>query len=118
MPLALSPVEAVALHVAQCACRRITLRFTLGVALIVAAYWLYVRLLGSIDPAETTLYNPDRLHEAIASFTLPPPAQTPGHHGDRLGARHRTEAIFRRLLERMLGMELPKVRPKWLVNRS
>lgn len=108
----LSPVEAVTLHVLHCACQRVTLRRLAWLAAALAAYWVCLRLLGAPDAADTTtLYNPHRLRDALAWFTLPPPP-TPA----RGGARHRTEELCRRLLEQMLGMDLPKCRPRWLVN--
>ena len=112
MPVTLSPVEAVALHVVQCACRRVTLRVVLWFAAAVGVYYVCVRLLGAVvDPADTTLYNPDKLRETLADFAQPT------HDAMRHApGRHRTEALCRRLLESMLEMELPKLRPKWLVN--
>lgn len=74
--------------------------------------------LTTVDPNETmvpTLYEPNRLKEVIEIFA----------GGDanacvnrkRSGeTRHRTETLCRMLLERMLGMDLPKVRPKFLRN--
>jgi hypothetical protein len=109
--VALSPVEAVTLHVVHCACQRVTLRVVLCISTAVVVYWLCLRLWGTIDPAETTLYNPRRLRETLSQFTLPPPSVTADAPG-----RHRTEALCRRMLEHMLEMELPKCRPAWLVN--
>jgi hypothetical protein len=105
----ISPVEAVALHVAQCAFRRVTVRTLWWCALALALYWVILRLCGTVDPTETTLYNPIRLREALGQFVQ---QRTEGGGGER----HRTEALCRRLLEFMLEMELPKCRPKWLVN--
>ena len=112
----LLPVEAVALHVVQCACRRVTVRVPLWFVAAVGVYWLCVRLLGSIDPAETTLYNPGRLREALTNFALRPAGAAGTGTAPGASGRHRTEALCRRLLEGMLGMDLPKCRPKWLVN--
>lgn len=96
----ISPVEAVALHVAQCACRQITLRmvfwfiltglsavlhttresvppfllfYCLGdrnnqMFISVTWCWLALRLWGTVDPSETTLYNPSKLRETLSQF--------------------------------------------------
>jgi hypothetical protein len=60
--------------------------------------------------SNTTMWDPKRLEQAIYSFLHPPLNRTDGND------RHKTEALCRTLLEVMLGMVLPKVRPKWLVN--
>ena len=109
MGVTLSPVEAVVLHVVHCACRRVTVRVLLGALAAALLYWAWLRILGTVDPSETTLYNPCKLREALSTFTLPVARSGPP-------GRHRTEALCRRLLENMLEMELPKCRPKWLVN--
>lgn len=60
----------------------------------------------------TTLYDPERLQTALSLF-----AETgTGARGTNADVRMRTETLCRTLLEEMLGYELPKVRPKWLVN--
>lgn len=112
MVVRLSPVEAVALHVLRSACRRVTVRLVAGLLALMLLYWGYLRIVGGGDPGGTTLYNPDRLREALEQFTAP------GSAGDATGRdrRHRTESLCRRLLEWMLRTELPKCRPAWLVN--
>ena len=107
---ALSPVEAVALHMLQCACRGLTARVVTWLAVLMFLYWVAVYMVGtSTNPEDTTLYNPAKLRAAIDQFAASraPPARN---------ERHRTEALCRRLLEAMLGVELPKCRPKWLMN--
>lgn len=72
-------------------------------------------------PPSATLWNPDRLEGMIRSFIG---GGRPGGGGNGGGGggggpppeRHRTEAVCRELLEFMLQMPLPKVRPDWLVN--
>jgi very-short-patch-repair endonuclease len=107
----LSPVEAVVLHVIQCACQRVSTRAVGWGALVVAMYWLVLYAWGSAAQNETTLCNPALLREALQRFAGPRGAPSAGPT-----ERHRTEALCRRLLEAMLRDELPKCRPKWLVN--
>lgn len=91
----------------------------------VLVYWVVLRVWGTVDPSETTLYNPTKLKETLSQFgrrclrsaCVPGSVQSRGDsqsspHSDR----HRTEALCRQLLETMLQMELPKCRPRWLVN--
>lgn len=58
----------------------------------------------------TTLDDPERLQTTLNLF-----AEVPSQVGPS-AERHRTEALCRSLLERMLGVPLPKVRPRWLTN--
>lgn len=59
----------------------------------------------------STLYDPERLQRTLNIF-----AEGPATASVARGERHRTEALCRTLLEAMLGVSLPKVRPKWLTN--
>lgn len=75
-----------------------------------------------------TILDPGRLRETIDLFVGPlgrsaaAGSTRSGRWGggggdpDGGGERHRTEALCRALLETLLQMKLPKVRPKWLVN--
>jgi hypothetical protein len=62
--------------------------------------------------APPTILDPGRLKDALDFFV----GAARGAAADAGGERHRTEAMCRALLETMLQMKLPKVRPKWLVN--
>ena len=72
----------------------------------------------------TTLNDPQRLQTALHLFTesttaapsYDPPSPcvvTVANNGEN---RMRTETLCRALLEKMLNVKLPKVRPKWLMN--
>lgn len=67
--------------------------------------------------SECTLYDPDRLEAAIATFTNPEKLKR-AMSGQiaKDSQRHRGEAFCRQVLEAMLRMRLPKARPKWCVN--
>lgn len=72
--------------------------------------WLWFRLTqeGTTTP---TLLSPERLDEVLRTF------MTTGEEAPtRKPARHRTEALCRSMLERMLGFPLPKCRPPFLRN--
>ena len=122
----LSAVEHGALWGARCLRQRWVAYLALG---LLACYALG-RLLGACLGAETppaprpratatpppaaappTLYDPDRLQRTLNLF-----AQGPATPAVARGERHRTEALCRTLLEAMLGVPLPKVRPPWLTN--
>jgi len=75
--------------------------------------------LTTVDPNETmvpTLYEPTRLQEVIQIFAGAADPNTCVNKKRSGETRHRTETLCRMLLERMLGMDLPKVRPKFLKN--
>jgi outer membrane biogenesis lipoprotein LolB len=84
--------------------------------LAAVAYWLYVRWNtdGKLHGNTDTLHNPTKLHDTLSSFLCPPQSVIYNNNN----GRHKTEQMCRRLLERMIGLDLPKVRPKWLVNPS
>lgn len=71
--------------------------------------WIILRMRMSVDGENTlTIHNPDRLEDLLRMFARNDAGGGSDHH--------RTEALCRSLLEKMLNMKLPKVRPKWLVN--
>jgi hypothetical protein len=71
-----------------------------------------------------TLWNPDLLEDTLRRFIQLTPAHDSGWNGsndrhphhNHQGDRYKTETVCRELLEHMLQMPLPKVRPAWLVN--
>lgn len=114
-PLALSSVESGLLRGARACCQR----WVRNVLLAVLALYVVGRLLDAAAAAAaahrgaaTTLSDPARLQTTLNLFAEAPPVAG-GGGGD---GRHRTEALCRRLLEAMLGVPLPKVRPRWLTN--
>ena len=112
--LPLTAVENMALHMVTSLCRPTAVRALIWLLCALALFWLAKRILGYDDAFLTsspTLYDPSRLHDTICQFTMPP-----AHTNNNTTERHRTEALCRQLLEAMLCMKLPKVRPKWLVN--
>lgn len=62
--------------------------------------------------SECTLYNPTKLESVLQTFI----GSSPLDSYNRTSERHRSEKLCRVLLEKMLGCELPKVRPRWLMN--
>lgn len=128
----LTPLEWAVLHVIRCAYafRRPLLGLLLVLVVLRFFEWAARGVhrpppaaLAPSAPAPSTaatLWNPDRLEEMIRLFVLPSPHN--GASSARGGVpgsppeRHRTEAVCRELLEYMLQMPLPKVRPPWLVN--
>ena len=124
--LELSPVEEWTLRALRCLFRPLLVRIVLWFFVALFMYWLIQRVntvnttpgvhrvsLGTESGScnTLTLLDPQKLRETLKTFALP---NKPGSKGDR----YRTEALCRSLLESMLGMPLPKVRPKWLVNPS
>ena len=124
--LELSPVEEWTLRALRCLFRPLLVRIVLWFFVALFIYWLIQRVntvnttpgvhrvsLGTESGScnTLTLLDPQKLRETLKTFALP---NKPGSKGDR----YRTEALCRSLLESMLGMPLPKVRPKWLVNPS
>jgi hypothetical protein len=112
--VALSQCEAVLIRV-LCSAWGTGLALRVGAALLLlcAAYWLYARVWwvdGGDAPWRPTLCDPGKLDETLRFFTQNGPGAAAG------ADRHRGEALCRRMLETMLRMKLPKVRPKWLVN--
>jgi very-short-patch-repair endonuclease len=111
--LELTGIERLLLYLITTACRPAAVQMLLWVLCLSAIIWMAKRMLGYDDallPFSPTLYNPARLHDTLCVFARSPTQQAPGSD------RHRTEALCRQLLEAMLSMRLPKVRPKWLVN--
>lgn len=135
----LTPAEWVALQVCQRTFRWRTLWLLAIIGSLWAMHWVYDRVMAAAAaanayigrsggqpppppptaeevvapaPPPPTLWNPGRLEEMIQFFIKP--AATNGQAGT--GDRHRTEALCRGLLEYMLEMPLPKVRPAWLMN--
>ena len=112
--LELTPIEDLALRTLRCACRPLLVRILLWTMVIVALHWLVQRILGLDDTLtnQPTLYDPGKLRETLTYFARPSPHST----GKSQSERHKTEHLCRQLLEAMLEMKLPKVRPKWLLN--
>jgi hypothetical protein len=111
----LTPVESVTLHVIQCVCRPPAIRALLWILLLFLVIWVLKRIMGFDDAqlaSSPTLYDPSRLHDTLCRFAAP----SPGGGQPTATEKHRTESLCRQLLEAMLGISLPKVRPKWLVN--
>ena len=126
--LQLTPLEDYALRGIRCACRAgffldpdkatlhrpLVVQISIWMVLVCIVVWVVKRILGYEDnalPSAPTLYDPKKLHDTLTYFALPPRHGTQTKH-----ERHRTEALCRELLESMLAMPLPKVRPKWLTN--
>lgn len=68
-------------------------------------------------PPKTTLYDPRRLQTTLELFAEPS-TSLGGAAAEQPKRHHRTEALCRDLLERMIGAPLPKCRPRWLLNPS
>lgn len=124
--VALTPLEHGLLRGGQALCQRWVFRVF---AVVVAAYVVgrTLRLIttrednnnprSTTPAAPVTLYDPERLQKTLNLFAEAPTIVGGGGPGHRSGGeRHRTEALCRTLLEAMLGVPLPKVRPKWLTN--
>lgn len=94
--------------------RLLSHRWVLLVVLVVVGLYTIGRCLRRLAESKhtgyTTLYDPNTLEETIRQF-----AETPVVAGT-VSERHRTESLCRTLLEQMMGIKLPKVRPKWLLN--
>lgn len=101
----LTPVEHGCLCLLQC----VGQRWVLYVLLVALGLALLGRGLRGLPPPArpTTLWDPAALQRTLQQFAERPPAQS---------ERHRTEALCRSMLERMLRVRLPKVRPRWLTN--
>lgn len=121
----LTPLEWAVLRVARCAYafRRLLIGLLVVLAALRALDWLVHRPLFTAEPPAVdapppannlALWNPGRLDELIRRFVLPAPPTEGGRHAPP--ERHRTESMCREILEYMLQMPLPKVRPAWLVN--
>ena len=108
--LYLTPWEQNFMHVV----RFLSQRWVLYMVLVVLGMYTLGRFLRRLAESKhdvyTTLYNPDDLEDTIKQF-----AETPVVVGP-VSERHRTEGLCRSLLEQMMGIQLPKVRPKWLLN--
>lgn len=115
--MALPAIEHAVLRAARWCLTRRTLLIVAATALV--TWWVLRRgarstcaspSAGASGP--TTLYDPVRLQSAFRLFAE---AGT-GARSTNQDVRMRTETLCRTLLEAMLAFELPKVRPKWLVN--
>ena len=111
--LQLTPVEDLTLRALRYACRPLLVRVLLWMTVALCLYWVIQRIMGldGVQGNDLTLYNPGKLHDTLTFFALPP-AQS----NTTQNQRHKTEHLCRQLLEAMLKMKLPKVRPKWLMN--
>lgn len=134
----LTPIEWAVPQVGMHLFRRTVLLLLSVIGLLLAVQWTSERFMqtaatqdqGAYGPVSSTnaaaegrgsptLRNPRRLEETTRSFIFPASGQSGGGGGGNSNGnsdRHRTEAACRALLEYMLQMLLPKVRPKWLVN--
>lgn len=120
----LTPLEWVVLRLARCAYA--FRRPLLGLLTVLILFRIFEWLVGRCGAAPSaaaaaadqadpvTLWNPDRLEGTIRSFVRG--GRTGTGTGGPPPERYRTEAVCRELLEFMLRMPLPKVRPDWLVN--
>lgn len=99
---------------------RLVRRILLGAAILWLAQWFIDRLISrwtarAADDSmlfRPTLYDPRRLQDVLRVFVANESNGTMGHRAPR----HRTEAMCRALLEDMLGLPLPKCRPRFLLN--
>ena len=102
------------LRTLRCACRPLMIRMCLGVGVVLMVYWIMQRIMGwdGVQSTPPTLYDPRKLHETLTFFATTPQRDQSRSHNEK----HQTENLCRQLLEAMIGLKLPKVRPKWLVN--
>jgi hypothetical protein len=110
----LSPFEDTLLQCGRWLFCNVGLRAIGWLAFFGFVYWFYTRISSQPTGQHTdTLYDPARLHDMLIHFASASPPS--GQRGEN---RHKTEQLCRRILEKTLGVPLPKVRPKWLVNPS
>ena len=112
--LELTTMEDLTLRTLRCACRPLIIRMCFGVAVALVVYWIMQRIMGwdGVPTTQPTLYDPRKLHETLTFFAATPHRDQSRSQKDK----HQTEHLCRQVLEAMIGLKLPKVRPKWLVN--
>ena len=113
-------------RLALCILTRLRWTAVMIAVMLAIAVWLWFRLT-RVDPSRDpesvmrpTLCDPQRLKAVLHAFTGggtgPPVPPCTGAASPRRSERHRTEALCRTLLERMLGYPLVKCRPSFLRN--